>query len=563
MRKSIVVIVVLTMICSLLTGCGQSGTKETANDSQKSDTEATTEESEAAATTEDESKSITVAVNSAVTSLDTIGAEDSVSMVAVANTNEGLFVQNINGEIQNGLCESYEISDDQLTWTFTIRDDANWSNGKPVTADDFIYAWRRNADPANASLFAYQIEMSNIKNQAAVLTGEKPLENLGITALDDKTIQVNLEAPCTYLLDLLAFSPWSPLNQEFVEAEGDKFGTTKDDVLYCGPYVVSAWEAGGSNITLTKNENYWDAANVDVDEIVLQLVEDVQTAVMSYETGDLDYVALTGDMVNQHSQDEDFSQVQGNFNYYMMFNTGKEVLNNQALRQAIAYSVNREELCSNVLMDGSIPAYTMVMHSLISHNNVDFADACDQFYFYNTEKAQELWEQAKKELGITSFTFTLTYDQEKDFAADAAAFIQSSVESTLDGVTVNLESTPKQNRIQKAKDGDFECEIWGWGPDYADPTAILAMYESTHPSNYCRWVSKDFDTLYHEANSTLAGDADARWDALMQCANICTEYAGCVPLFQTGSATLTRTGVEGVTQHITGVPCFYKFVTVE
>ena len=154
----------------------------------------------------------------------------------------------------------------------------------------------------------------------------------------------------------------------------------------------------------------------------------------------------------------------------------------------------------------------------------------------------------------------IIYDEEKDFAANTAAFIQSQLESTLDGLTVNISSTPKKNRIQLAQDHDYDIELWAWGPDYADPTAILAMFESDHPSNYSLWSSDEFDKLYNEANTTLAGDETARWDNLIKCNDICTENAGCIPLFQTGSATLTKSNVTGITEHNTGVPCYYKFV---
>ncbi len=549
-RRSFLKVAGVSSLCLAAAGCGAASTSTAA---------VSTASGSASSAAPAADKAVVLSVSSPAASLDPMGAEDTPSMNAVVNTNEGLFVQTAEGEIVNGLCEKYTVSDDQLTWTFTLRDTA-WNDGTPVTSADFLYSWQRNADPANASLFAYQIEMSNMKNQADVLSGSKPLSDLGCTAPDDKTIVIELDAPCSYLTDLLAFSAWSPINQAFCEKEGDVFGTTKDDILYDGPYMVSDWQAGGSEITFSKNPNYWDAANVDVSSVTLRVVEDTQTAVMSYETGDLDYVKLTGDLVNQYSSDPDFTEVDGNFNYYLMYNTPKGgALGSQTFRQAVAYAIDRESLCKQVLEDGSQPAYTLVMRNLVSKDGVDFVDACEQMYKYDADKAKTLWEQAKKELGTDTVSFTITYDQEKDFAKDAAAFIQSAVENTLAGVTVELESTPKQNRIQKAKDGDFDTEIWGWGPDYADATAILAMEYSTHPSNYSGYKSADFDASYDEANSTLAGDANARWDALVKCANIYTEGASLTPLFQTGSACLTRSGLTGVTEPVTG-HTFYKFL---
>ena len=509
---------------------------------------------------EDE-ETVSIAISSAITSLDPLIGGDATNIGIISNTMEGLFVVDAEGQIQNGLCETYEVSDDQLTYTFHIREDANWSNGEPVTAEDFAFAWKRNATAeGDFSLFTYQVEMAAIKNQAAVISGEAPVEELGVTVIDDKTLQVELEYPVPFFLNLLTFSPWAPVKESKLEEEGDQFGVTKDSVLYCGAYYVDEWDVGGNTVVLKKNADYWDAENVDVDEIDLVIISDTQQAVMSYENGDIDRMTLTGDLVSMYRDNPEFSSVQGPFNYYLMINTRLDGYDNLNLRQAIAYCIDRESLCTNVLNDGSIPAYNMVMKGLVSNSaGEDFAEISGQYFMYDTEKAKECWEKAKEETDLREIT--ITYDEEKDFAANTAALIQSALESNLDGLKVNIVSTPKKNRIQMAQDGTYEIEVWGWGPDYADPTAILAMYESDHPSNYCGWESEEFDTLYNEANTTLAGDEEARWENLIRCNDICTENAGCIPIFQTGSATLIKSNVTGITEHSTGVPCYYKFVT--
>ena len=384
-------------------------------------------------------------------------------------------------------------------------------------------------------------------------------DELGVTAVDDNTLQVELEYPVPFFLNLLTFSPWAPVKESKLTEEGDQFGVDKDSVLYCGAYTLDQWDVGGNTIVLKKNPDYWDAENVDVDEIDLVVISDTQQAVMAYQNGDVDNVTLTGDMVSMYQDDPEFSNVLGSFNYYLMVNTTKDGYDNKDLRQAIAYAIDRESLCTNVLNDGSTPAYNMVMKGLVSNaDGEDFVDASGQYFQYDTEKAKELWAKAQEETDLREIN--IIYDEEKDFAANTAAFIQSQLESTLDGLTVNISSTPKKNRIQLAQDHDYDIELWAWGPDYADPTAILAMFESDHPSNYSLWSSDEFDKLYNEANTTLAGDETARWDNLIKCNDICTENAGCIPLFQTGSATLTKSNVTGITEHNTGVPCYYKFV---
>lgn len=504
---------------------------------------------------------VNLAVSSAVMALDPIVAGDAVSMGVITNTVEGLFVKDIQNQSAPGLCEKYDVSDDQMTYTFHLRDGVKWSNGDPVTAQDFVYAWQRNAKAENgAADFQYQIEMAALKNYEDVISGKKEASELGARAVDDKTIEVTLEHPVPFLLDLLAFTPWAPVQQKFREEKADKFGLTKDDLLYCGPYTLTQYDSSGNTMTLSKNPDYWDAKNVAVDTVNLQVIADTQQAVMAFENGSVDYVQLTGELVNQYKDKDGFSRESGNFNYYLMVNTQKPGLDNLNFRKAIAYALDRDDICNNVLKDGSTPVNQMCMVGLYEkEDGTDFATASPQLYAYDPEKAKEAWEAAQKETDVREFT--ILYDQEKDFAQTTSAYIQDTLQKMLPGLTIKLESTPKKNRIAREGDHDFEVCFHAWGPDYADPTAILAMYESNHPSNYSQWKNDEFDTTYETANTTDAGNADKRWEELMRCNEICSEQAVCIPIYQTGNAAITRPGVKGVTQHITGIPCYYKFVT--
>lgn len=508
-------------------------------------------------------KTVNLAVATSIMSLDPLISGDTVSMGVISNTVEGLFDCDAEGQMQPAACETYEVSDDQLTYTFHLRDGIKWSNGEDVTANDFIYAWHRNAQgTGTAAQFQYQIEMAALKNYAAVMAGEMDVNELGCKAIDDKTIEITLEHPVPFLLNLLAFTPWVPVNQKFCEEQGDQFGVGKDNLLYSGAYILDAFSTDSNTITLKKNPDYWGADSVDVDIVNLQVISETQQAVMSYESGTVDYVELTGNLVSQYQDNPAFSSVPGPFNYYLMFNTTLPGYDNKDFRQAIAYSIDRDALCNDVLQDGSQPAHNMTMKGLCSNSEgVDFTEDCEQFYEYDPDKAAELWNGVKDSLGLSEIT--IVYDQEKDFAQTSCEFMQAAIQSALEGLTVNIESTPKENRLQMEEDRDFEIVLHGWGPDYADPTAILAMYESDHPSNYSQWVNEEFDTLYEKANNEDSGDEAARWEDLKQCNSICTEEAVCPPIFQTGSAVLTRETLHGRTNHMCGVKCFYKYMTLD
>lgn len=504
---------------------------------------------------------ITLGKSSAVASLDPMTAEDSFSCELVGNTYEGLYSIKPDGKPELALAKSVTISKDNLTYTFKIRDDAKWNNGDPVTANDFVYSWERNADPKNASNFSYQISIASIKNAEDVLSGKKPVTDLGVTAVDSKTLKIELTNPVPYLPYLLAFSPWAPLNQKFVEAQGNKFALTKDNVLYCGPYYVSDWEAGGNSITLKKNPKYFDADKVKVDTVKFQVIPDSQQSAMAYENGSVDFVTLTGDLVSKYKSNKDFHQDLSPYEAYLMVNTTKPGLNNLDLRQAIAYAIDKDQLTKNILKDGSVPAYSMVMKNLISDKKgVDFSKAAGIKIPTDVAKAKELWAKAKTETNLR--TITLGYDQENEAVGNVAAYVQSQLETNLDGLKVQLVSIPKKTRIDNEKKGNYDIVIHRWGPDYADPTAILSMYQSNDVSNYSRAKNSEFDQLFKEAQTTYAGNAEKRWENLIKADNILVENSGCIPLYQSGDAYLMKSNIKDLVQHITGVPFEYKYVTV-
>ena len=505
-------------------------------------------------------KSVTLAVSTAPITLDPLAALDQVSMTFVSQALECLFDKDDKGTLKPAACESYAVSDDQLTWTFKLRD-AKWSNGDPVVADDFICSWQRNAQAdSGVADFQYQIEMAAIKNYEAVLSGNADISELGISAKDDKTLVMELEHPVPFMIDLLSFTPWAPVHRAFREEQGENFGTTKDNQLYNGPFIVDQFDTSANTFTLVKNADYWGADDVQLDTVTLQVIPETQQAVMAYEGGTVDYVELTGDLVDQYKDNEAFGSWDGQFNYYLMMNTQRDGMSSESFRRAIACALDREDICTSILKDGSKPAQQMIMHGLFANEKGDdFAESSPQPNGYDLDQAAEYWKAAQEETSVRSFT--LLFDQDKDFTQDACAYIQDTVQKALPGLTIELEATPKKNRTDRAQSHDFDVCLWGWGPDYADPTAILAMYESDHPSNFSGWKDEEFDSLYQKANTTDAGDDAKRWEELMRCNEICSTRAVSIPIFQTGLSALTRPGVDGIGHNITGTEYFCKYIT--
>ncbi|MDA3846633.1 MAG: ABC transporter substrate-binding protein, partial [Vallitaleaceae bacterium] len=257
--------------------------------------------------------------SSDIPSMNTSLATDSVSFQAAANVLEGLVMLGENDVVEPGVAESWDISADGLNYTFHLREDAVWSNGDPVTADDFVYAFQKLADPATGSQYNFMIETASIANGAAVMAGEAGVEELGITAVDAQTLEIQLEIAVPYFIKVMAFPSFYPLNQAFVEEQGDLFGTSPETTLYNGAFVLSKWEIG-LTYEYAKNDTYWDADATTVDVVNFRIVKDTNTAVNMYETGEIDRVGLDADNLPAYLDDPNLFDKSDTVSFYLVFN---------------------------------------------------------------------------------------------------------------------------------------------------------------------------------------------------------------------------------------------------
>lgn len=261
-------------------------------------------------------KIIRMISESDMATMDNSKATDTFSFSTMANVLEGLMMPGMNDTLVHGAAEKYDVSEDGKTYTFYLHKDSIWSNGKPVTAHDFVYSWRRLADPSTASQYQYMVKTAGILNSDAVMKGEKPSDQLGVKALDDYTLEVKLEVPIAYFTNLMSFPSFYPINQEFAEAKGDQFGTNPSNTLYNGPFVLQSWEFG-FGFELRKNEKYREASSVDLDGIDFRIVKDIDAGVNLYETGGTDFVRLNGEFVERYMDSVDFrSALTGSLSYF-------------------------------------------------------------------------------------------------------------------------------------------------------------------------------------------------------------------------------------------------------
>ncbi len=349
--------------------------------------------------------------------LQSVTCTDAVSIDLLNATLEGLVRMNPHGEYEkgSGLAESWTISDDGLVYTFTLKDGLKWSDGTPLTAHDFEYAWKTVADPRTASQYNYimffvrgaedvaNIEIPDHKEdpegyKTAIAELENALDNMGVKAIDDTHLVVTLEAASPFFLNLCAFSTYYPLNQKGHEKWGETYGTDPDKMLFCGPFVIDEWKHG-SEMVLTKNHGYWDATNVKLDTIHLDMIKDTNTLVTMYEANELDAIDVPGDFIPKFKSErpDEFKQMHKAVVFYLQCNLNHPLLGDPKFRQALSLALDRQEYCDNILRNYSAPAYALTPPSVHgAKTGESFAETYLKDYLPITGNATEAYKLMKE-----------------------------------------------------------------------------------------------------------------------------------------------------------------------
>lgn len=486
-----------------------------------------------------------------IPTMDSSLATDQVSFFTFNQTLEGLYVLNKDDEPEPGVAKGDpEKSDDGKTWTIKLRDDAKWSNGDPVTAHDFVYAWQRTVDPDTAAEYAYMFE--NIENASEITSGKKKPEELGVKAIDDQTLEVKLVKDVPWMQSLFAFGSFMPQNEKFVEKQGKKFGTTADTTLSNGPFKMTQWKTE-DNWKLEPNDKYWDKDKVKLKEVNYKVVKETQTAINLYQTGKLDSVTLDATNVSKYKDREDFSTELNSSNFFYRINkTKNKDLENEDLRKAFAKSIDKKKYVNSLLNDGSVPSDKLMVKDFVKdEDGKDYIDGVKSPLNYDKEEAKKLLEKAKKETGKDKFNIELlTYDQ--DVSKKAAEFVKEQVEQNLPGVTLKIKQQPFKQKLELESKGDYDISFAGWGPDYPDPTTFLDLFKKDSPHNQTGYSNAEYDKALKEANTDemlKEENSEKRTKMLQDAESKFLESASIGPLYQQGVARLRQPYVKNWQPH--------------
>ena len=497
-----------------------------------------------------------------ITTLDTALITDAVSSDVAGQTFEGLYSIDKNDKVTLGVAkETPQKSNGGKTLTINLRKDAKWSNGDPVTAHDFVYAWRKVVDPKTASEFAYI--MSDIKNADLVNTGKKPLNSLGIKALNKYKLQIDLERPVPYINELLALSTFYPQDAKIAKKYGKKYGTNAERAVYNGPFKVTNWQVE-DKIQLVKNNQYWDKKSVKLDKVNYKVLKDQQAGASLYDTNSIDDTIITSEQVDKYkgSQELNYRLTAATFYIKMNEKTVPE-FKNKNLRLAIAQAINKKGYVKTVLNDGSLASNNFTgIGTAKTPDGKDFASTVESPLKYNPKVAKQNWEKAKKELGKKEFAFTMN-TQDTPAAKIAAEYIKSQVESNLPGVTLKIKQMPFKQKTTLELANNYEATYSGWSPDYPDPTAFLETMTKDNAQNNTDWDNKEYNRLLKESNSSLLRETEKRNEALQRAESILLHDAPVAPVYQKGEAHLTNPQVKGLQYHKIGPDTTLKHVYID
>ena len=498
-----------------------------------------------------------------ISGLDSVLISDTNTSSYVGHIQEGLYWEDENSEVHPALAENLpEISEDGLTYTIKLREDAEWENGDSITADDFVFAVQRLVDPNVGASFSYLAE--SIVNANEIIAGEMEVTELGVTAPDEYTVEIQLIQPTPYLLNILAFSPLYPQNRAYVEEQGDNYGTSSDTVLSSGPYKIEGWDAAAQTWTFQKNDNYYKADDIAIDTINVQVIKEVTTNVNLYETGQVDNAILQGELARQYADHADLVQTELAGTMYIYFNYENDVFQNENLRAAINHAVNSEELAESVLGDGSQPLVSFVPRNFIFNpeTDADFVEDLGLVGEYDETQATELWEQAKSELGIEELNINLL-SSDTESVRTVTEYIQGQIQTALPGINVTLQNVPTKNRIEQSRAGDFDVLVAGWVADYADGLNFLQVLQSESNYNYGRYNNPVYDEAYYAADTENAGDPVARHQSMLEAHQILTEDNAFVPLYQNVNTQLRNPRIKDLTLRSVGNEFDFRTAYIE
>lgn len=541
-KKSLVMLLALTMVSTTaLTGCGKNNTGNQAGNTEKGLT-------------------IDVCVGPEPETVDPSINSTTDGSAIISHVFEGLMKLDPDGNIVEGMAESYEVSEDGLVYTFKIRDNAKWSDGTPLTADAFVYSWQRLVDPITASQYNYMIDM--VKNANEIMAGDMDKSELGIKALDEQTVEITLAVATPYFLEICAFPTTFPLREDIVSANPDTWSQDSSTYIGNGPYVLDSWDHQ-SMITMKKNSNYYDLEKLGPDTINFHLMEDKNTILASFENGEI--------LFGNHIPTEEIERIKDKGlniapqlgTYFLCLNVENDALKDANVRRALSLAIDRNYIVNSVTKGGQQPADSFVPTGLSDVEvTTEFHEVANKWYSVNPADYEANVKEAKKLLADAGYadgkgfpSVEIMINPGHESIAEAIIYMwQQEL-----GINATVSSQDWAVFTDTRRSGDFQVARHGWLGDYNDPISFLDMWVTKGGQNDARYSNPEYDKLIAKVKSS--SDREERMDLMHQAEDILAKDMPVIPLYFYTDLYMKSDKMEGFYSSPLGFK-FFKFVTI-
>lgn len=549
LKKVLALVLSAALVVSAFAGCGGNSSKTstesiTASESSAESTESTASgDSTPAASgdataiftpkTVDAAKTISLNAGMEPTGLNTLTSTYAIEFSLFKHMYENLVTLDDDDNTVPGAAESWDYDEDTLTYTFHLRKDGVWTNGDPVTAKDFEFAWSQALNPDVASDYAYFLYF--IKNAEKYFNGEVAWDEVGVKVVDDYTLEVTMEQPTSYALFLFSFGTLAPINQRFYEAVGaDLYSTEAQYFCTNGPFALTEW-SHNDKIVMQKNDAWHGAADVEVEEIDWKIITDANAALSSFLAGDLDMVGLdTGELIKQaEAAGATIQSYTDGTSFYIYFNNNDQYLSNVNLRRALFNAIDEQKEIDTVWQNDNEPMTSFTAPGVSATDGTSFAGKVGELYApsRDQEKAKEYLATALSELGCTvdELSAHLSIDcGDSAMSIAEASFYQEQWRQVL-GIEVTVNSMITKQGSQNRKTGNYVMSITGWGPDYNDPNTFLDLWVTDGGNNQTGFSNERYDELIDLAAKET--DLEKRESYFIECEQIIADQLPIGPAF--------------------------------
>ncbi len=507
----------------------------------------------------EERNSITIALSEEPPQLDSTRSTDAVSFVVLAHTMEGLIAYDQNDQLTPGAAERWEIRDDGAT--FWIREEATWSDGQPVTAHDFEFAWKRVLDPGTAAQYAFILYP--IKNAEAVNQGDLPKEMLGVRAVTDLVLEVDFERPTPYFDKLVAFNTYFPLREDFFESTNGRYGADAAMLLSNGPYILTEWVHGASMVW-EKNPYYWNSEKGLLDEIVTAYItNDANANLNLFKDGQIVQTGLTAPMLpTAMEQRWQIDRFMDGTLFFLEFNHREDrVTDNLNFRKALYFAQDPSELVYKVLKEASyLPAESLFPIWIQGLQGAFRKEYPLPKHSLDLEKAREYLDLARQELGLEDFPPIILLTGDSSLSLLAAEYYQELYKKNL-GLELRIDAQIFKQRLAKMTSGDFDIVMAGWGPDYFDALTFGDLFASWNLNNRGRYQSEEMDNLVRTAQSEL--DPQKRMDAFGSIQELINSDVVIIPMYERGVSFVVDPRLKGFKRRSVGPQVDYNYAYID